>query len=205
MPFDFGGGLSSYKIIENSGLALHKTRNLLSITDKILASKRLAVFDDAWLDELIAWADENDIPDYYFDDESESWYGFPRDKQQILAMTELALSSNELTELPESIGKLTNLTMLCVSCNGLLFSLPESIGNLTNLTGLSFSSNALCSLPESIGNLINLTWLVVNGNSLFSLPESIGNLTNLTSLCVSGNKLSSLPESSNSHYEIKRS
>ena len=29
------------KIIENSGLALHKTRNLLSITDKILASKTL--------------------------------------------------------------------------------------------------------------------------------------------------------------------
>ncbi|MEN9596654.1 MAG: hypothetical protein RL236_1088 [Pseudomonadota bacterium] len=27
------------KIIENSGLALHKTRNLLSITDKILANK----------------------------------------------------------------------------------------------------------------------------------------------------------------------
>ena len=29
------------KIIENSGLALHKTRNLLSITDKILTSKTL--------------------------------------------------------------------------------------------------------------------------------------------------------------------
>jgi hypothetical protein len=29
------------KIIENSGLALHKTRNLLSITDKILKSKML--------------------------------------------------------------------------------------------------------------------------------------------------------------------
>ncbi len=29
------------KIIENSGLALHKTRSLLSITDKILKSKML--------------------------------------------------------------------------------------------------------------------------------------------------------------------
>jgi|GEM_PF-7022892 len=34
------------KIIENSGLALHKTHNLLSITEKILASKRLTVVDD---------------------------------------------------------------------------------------------------------------------------------------------------------------
>jgi len=31
------------KIIENSGLALHKTRNLLSITDKILANKTLVI------------------------------------------------------------------------------------------------------------------------------------------------------------------
>jgi hypothetical protein len=34
------------KKIENLELALHKTRNLLSITDKILASKTLAVSDD---------------------------------------------------------------------------------------------------------------------------------------------------------------
>jgi hypothetical protein len=31
------------KKIENVGLALHKTRNLLNITDKILARKTLAV------------------------------------------------------------------------------------------------------------------------------------------------------------------
>ena len=33
------------KIIENSGLALHKTRNLLSITEKILASKTPVILD----------------------------------------------------------------------------------------------------------------------------------------------------------------
>ena len=41
---------------ESTDLALHKTESLLGITDKILANKTLAVNDDAWVDELIAWA-----------------------------------------------------------------------------------------------------------------------------------------------------
>ena len=69
------------KKIENVGLALHKTRNLLSITDKILASKTLADIDDTWLDELIAWADENEISEEYL----------PRDKKALLSLTELVL------------------------------------------------------------------------------------------------------------------
>lgn len=181
------------KIIENSGLALHKTRNLLSITDKILASKRLAVVDDAWLDELIAWADENNFPDYCFHENYEFWYCFPRDKQAILAMTTLNLIENHL-EPPESIGNLTNLTDLYLRKNQLT-KLPESIGNLTNLTKLNLWSNQLTELPESIGKLTNLTTLDLSGTQLTELPESIGKLTNLTWLSLSKNQFTELPES----------
>ena len=57
---------------DNAGLALQKTGSLLSVTEKILANrtqKTLAASDDAWLDELIAWADENNISDYSFNEE----------------------------------------------------------------------------------------------------------------------------------------
>ena len=111
------------KKIENVGLALHKTRNLLSITDKILASKTLADIDDTWLDELIAWADENNITEEKL----------PRYKRAILALTMLLLDYHQLTEIPDFIGKLTNLTTLYLG-NNQLTEIPESVGKLTNLT-----------------------------------------------------------------------
>ncbi|MDO9214520.1 MAG: hypothetical protein Q7U23_11890 [Methylococcales bacterium] len=89
------------------------------------------VSDDAWLDELIYWAVENNIPEY-FDDEDEPWHGFPRDKQDILALTELYLCEHELTELPESIGKLTNLKLLYLSDNPIK-SLSAQHSHLSNI------------------------------------------------------------------------
>ncbi|MSR16736.1 MAG: hypothetical protein EXR89_02930 [Methylococcaceae bacterium] len=111
------------KITVNSGLALHKTRNLLSITDKILSSKRLAVVDDAWLDELIAWANFFKI----------SKKRLPRNKQEILKMTRLNLARmrKKLTYLPESLGKLTNLTVLDLTYNPIK-SLPPELSHLLN-------------------------------------------------------------------------
>ena len=109
---------------DSAEVALQKTTSLLSITNKILANRAnraLVASDDACLDELIAWAVENDIPEKKF----------PRDKQAILALTELHLVFFELPKLPESIGKLTNLTTLALTFNELT-KLPESIGKLTN-------------------------------------------------------------------------
>jgi hypothetical protein len=134
---------------DSAELTLHKTRNLLSITNKILANRAnrtLVVSDDAWLDELIAWADENEIPEYYFDEGYECWLGLPRDRKKILTITELYLWGNQLTEIPESIGNLTDLTELHLA-NNQLTELPESISKLTNLTVLDLSDNQLTELP----------------------------------------------------------
>ncbi len=124
---------------------------------------------DAWLYELIAWANKNNIPKYKF----------PRDKQAILALTTLYLYSNQLTELPESIGKLTNLTTLYLSSNQLT-ELPESIGKLTHLTSLYLGSNQFTELPESISKLTNLTWLDLRNNPIKSLSAQHSHLSRIT-------------------------
>jgi len=87
--------------------------------------------------------------------------------------------SGLIGEIPESIGNLTNLTILSLSKNQLTGKIPESIGNLTNLTLLSFWGNQLTGeIPESIGNLINLETLWLSSNQLTGkIPESICNLS----------------------------
>jgi internalin A len=60
-----------------------------------------------------------------------------------------------------------------------LTNLPNSIGSLTDLIKLYINYNQLSNLPESIGNLANLTVLHISHNQLTSLPNSIGNLSGL--------------------------
>ncbi|MEL6438100.1 MAG: leucine-rich repeat domain-containing protein [Cyanobacteria bacterium J06621_8] len=85
---------------------------------------------------------------------------------------ELDLAGMELSELPEAIGQLTNLSLLDFGENS-LSSLPPEIGQLTNLTELYLYDNSLSSLPPEIGQLTNLTELYLYDNSLEIPPEII--------------------------------
>jgi internalin A len=108
--------------------------------------------------------------------------------------TELDLSNMELTELPESLGQLTQLQKLSLWGNQLT-ALPESLGQLTQLQKLNIHSNELTALPESLGGLTQLQMLLLAVNQLTALPESLGQLTQLQILDLEGNQLTALPES----------
>jgi Leucine-rich repeat (LRR) protein/GTPase SAR1 family protein len=116
------------------------------------------------------------------------------EEAQRLGATNLSLSGMEITELPESLGQLTQLKALDLRYNK-LSPLPESLGQLTQLKALDLSYNQLSSLPESLGQLTQLQALDLSSNQLSSLPESLGQLKQLQALDLSSNQLSSLPES----------
>ena len=104
----------------------------------------------------------------------------------------LYLGVNQLTALPEAIGRLTKLLILSLS-NNRITQLPEAIGQLTNLGSLYLSYNQLTALPEAIERLNNLQELQLDSNRLGTFPEVIGKLTNLRRLDCDGNELSVLP------------
>lgn len=107
----------------------------------------------------------------------------------------LFLKNNKLTEIPKSIGKLTNLVTLALNGNRLK-DLPDSIENLTNLKYLGLADNNLTYVPKPIGKLTSLYKLDLSDNYLIKvMPEFIGNLTNLHKLYLSSIGVSSLPES----------
>ncbi len=108
--------------------------------------------------------------------------------------TELDFHNMKLTELPESIGQLTQLTRLDLSDNQLT-ALSDSIGRCRQLANLNLNSNQLTTLPESLGQLEQLQTLKISNNQLTALPESLGELTQLQILDLHGNKLTTLPDS----------
>jgi internalin A len=108
-------------------------------------------------------------------------------------LTELDLSSNQITTIPENIfNKLTKLTDLDLSENQLSTEgIPENIfDKLTNLTELSLSNNQISTkdLPENIFNkLTNLEFLYLYGNEISKkdLPIKIfKRLAKLQCLCI---------------------
>jgi len=117
--------------------------------------------------------------------------------------TELDFRNMKLTELPESIGKLTQLRKLDLGYDwskdgkdkNQLATLPESLGQLTQLQTLNLSRNQLTTLAESLGQLTQLQTLNLSINQLTTLPESLGQLTQLQTLNLSTNQLTTLPES----------
>lgn len=81
-------------------------------------------------------------------------------------MKSLALSGCELTECPNWIGELTNLTFISFASNQLT-SIPESVGALVDLEYAYFSENELSEIPESLSNLKSLKFIYIKkGNSL---------------------------------------
>jgi len=82
----------------------------------------------------------------------------------------LHLDHNQITAIPDSIGKMQSIEELYLSHNKLDL-VPESICFLTSLTVLTLSHNALTKLPIGIDRLTNLYALSLTNNPLLSLPK----------------------------------
>ncbi len=101
-------------------------------------------------------------------------------------ITTLALSSCDLTNLPESIANLAYLRGLILEDNK-LSNLPQSLGGLVKLERLMLSRNPLVNLPEIVGQLTSLKKLDLERTELKTFPTTICQLQKLQELNLSNN------------------
>ncbi|KAF8946326.1 hypothetical protein BGZ47_000805 [Haplosporangium gracile] len=124
--------------------------------------------------------------------ESNSLSTLPETMGKLGNLCELRLSDNNLRALPESIGSIRTLQVLALRSN-LLERLPESWKDMENLSTLDLASNKLTSLPADIVRLPKLTHLDLHDNQIRALPDKIGQLSNLVVLQLCNNQLRELP------------
>jgi hypothetical protein len=115
-----------------------------------------------WMSELWTWADDFGI----------SEKDLPRNEAHLLAITELEICSDQITELPEGIGFLHNLTHLTLKCE-VLERLPESVGQLSQLERLMITSDKVKQLPESFARLTSLSSLNIPNHLNDQLPTTL--------------------------------
>lgn len=113
---------------------------------------------------------------------------------------QLILASNNLRSLPPEIKRLTTLTKLDISKNGIrctnpgdFSGLPAEIKELTNLTELKISECNLPYIPPAIWTMVQLKVLDISRNKINVLSPDIGELVNLQKLNLQQTNITTLP------------
>uniref|UniRef100_A0A8I3PB61 FLII actin remodeling protein n=1 Tax=Canis lupus familiaris TaxID=9615 RepID=A0A8I3PB61_CANLF len=120
------------------------------------------------------------------------------------SLRRLNLSSNQISELSLCIDQWVHVETLNLSRNQLT-SLPSAICKLTKLKKLYLNSNKLDfdGLPSGIGKLASLEEFMAANNNLELIPESLCRCTKLRKLVLNKNRLVTLPEAIHFLTEIE--
>jgi hypothetical protein len=123
---------------------------------------------------------------------SEGLKSFPQEIFELAETLEiLDLSGNELTSLPDDLGKLHKLRILFCSNNPFTI-LPEALGDCPHLEMVGFKANKIETVPAGALNT-HLRWLILTDNNITELPAAIGLCSRMEKLMLAGNKLHALP------------
>lgn len=103
----------------------------------------------------------------------------------------LDLSGNQLSELPDDLGRLHRLQALF--CSGNPFTrLPPALGDCTALSQVGFRACGITEVPTA-ALPPQLRWLTLTDNQIGELPPALFERPALQKLMLAGNRLSALP------------
>ncbi|XP_036307731.1 protein flightless-1 homolog isoform X5 [Pipistrellus kuhlii] len=120
----------------------------------------------------------------------------PTSLEGLSNLTDVDLSCNDLTRVPECLYTLSSLRRLNLSSNQIA-ELSLCIDQWVHVETLNLSRNQLTSLPSAICKLTKLKKLYLNSNNLDfdGLPSGIGKLASLEEFMAANNNLELIPES----------
>lgn len=113
----------------------------------------------------------------------------PNSLIELPVLRHFSFNSPVLTEIPQKVFLLRNLTRLDLSGFKTLTSISDDIGRLVNLDWLYITGGKVASVPASMGQLCNLRELGLTQNQLTDLPTSLSALDQLTSIKLDENPL----------------
>ena len=116
----------------------------------------------------------------------------PESLRRLTGVTRLDLSYNRLGELPSWIGEFGELAELDLNHNELR-RVPAVVPGLTALRGLGLLGNRLTELPADLARLGELRWLVLRGNEFAVLPPVLRELRRLELLDLRHSAITELP------------
>jgi len=140
---------------------------------------------ESHLEQMQEWIKNNNLED-----------AIPINKEALLTIQRLNLSSKDLANIPESIIILQDLKSLDLRDNNIEI-VPQNLGNLKRLEELFLGVNSISYLPQNLKNLKELKILNLWRNNLTSLPDFITKLENLKELNCSYNKISNISKEFN--------
>jgi hypothetical protein len=104
------------------------------------------------------------------------------------AITQLNLSLNAFSVIPEGLASLSNLLRLVLSDNQLA-ALPVDLFAMPKLAELYAERNYIRELPKGISVALNMTKLMLAGNQLTAIPDEVGEMPALETFDVRNNPL----------------
>ncbi|XP_055380330.1 protein flightless-1 [Condylostylus longicornis] len=173
----------------NLGTLPPQTRRLANLQTLILANNPLEHFQLRQLPSL------HNLEVLNMKNTQRTLLNFPTTLDSLSNLSELDLSENSLSKVPDCIYNIITLKRLNLSDN----EITELSGNVEfwqKLEILNLSRNQLKSLPPALCKLVNLRHLYLNDNNLDfeGIPSGIGKLFNLVIFSASNNQLEILPE-----------
>ncbi|XP_006159627.1 leucine-rich repeat-containing protein 69 isoform X2 [Tupaia chinensis] len=121
----------------------------------------------------------------------------PEELKYLVSLRKLHLFGNRICRFASGVcDGLQNLILLNLNNNQLTW-LPQEIGRLKSLVYMSINHNQLAIIPTELCSLLNLVELQLNYNQVIYIPEEIKFLKDLQKLLLARNNIKALPNFQN--------